>query len=49
VTASVSVTGGGGLRGRLVSGAAEALLAGGILSRTLDRIAADMAPDAVFS
>lgn len=49
VTASVSVASRGGLRGRLVSSAAEALLAGGILRRTLDRMAAEMAPDAALS
>jgi hypothetical protein len=44
VKASVSVASRGGLRGRLVSAAAEALLAGGILGRTLERMAQEMAP-----
>jgi hypothetical protein len=38
LTASVSVTG-RGIRGRIVSSAAEALLAGGALEHALDRIA----------
>jgi hypothetical protein len=46
LTASVSVASRGGLRSRLVSAAAEALLAGGILGRTLDRSAAAAAPAA---
>jgi hypothetical protein len=49
VTASVCVASMGGLRGRLVSSAAEALLAGGILRRTLDRMAAEIAPDPALS
>ncbi len=49
VKASVAIASSGGLRGRLVGAAAEALLAGGILRRTLERIAeaADLTPDAV--
>jgi hypothetical protein len=45
VRASVSVDGGGGLRGRLVSTAAELLLAGGILGRALERLAEQLGPE----
>jgi Polyketide cyclase / dehydrase and lipid transport len=42
VRASLSIGSRGGLRSRIVSAAAEALLAGGILGRTLDRMAEEM-------
>jgi hypothetical protein len=37
--AAISVGGGGGLAGRLMSRAADALLAGGVLDSTISRIA----------
>jgi hypothetical protein len=42
VTASVSIGSRGGIRSRIVSAAAEALLAGGVLGRTLERMAEEM-------
>jgi hypothetical protein len=44
--ASVSVRSAGGLRGRLVSAAAEALLAAGVLDATVARIASEAAAPA---
>jgi hypothetical protein len=45
VRASISVDSGGGLRARLVSAAAEVLLAGGILGRALERLAEQLGPE----
>jgi hypothetical protein len=47
VQASVSVASCGGIRSRLVSAAAEALLAGGLLARTLERLSQEMKPSAI--